>query len=122
MGNNDLMNTILTLEELLATPPAMAKGAVTLPDGRQCEIHELPCSVLEEVTRISKNALENNEDISIREVARIAAFAVLGREPKKTDINQMLEKFGPQMIGHLYQKALRFSQLGDEALSDAKKD
>ncbi|MTI13120.1 hypothetical protein [Sansalvadorimonas verongulae] len=116
------MSKPLTFEQLLSKPPVFKSSTGTLPDGRKYQIHELPCSVLEDVTRMARAAIDEDGEIMLRDVARVAAHAMVGKPPEEEDVTLFMETFTPSVIRHVYQDALKFSQLGEEALQAAKKD
>lgn len=113
---------VLSFTDLLEQPPVLKSGVGTLPDGREYTLYELPCSALVEISRIAKDAQAGGTDVSLRDIAAIAAQALLGRPATDDEIDALIEKFAESTLKHIYQDALKFAKLGEEALRDAKKD
>ena len=114
--------TTLTFKELIANPPAMQQTSATLPDGRKYELYKLPMGALLRVAELSKIALDKKEELPIKVYGGIAAQAVLGRPPKEKEVDQFIDVMGSDTIAHIYRQAISFSQLGVEAIEEAKKD
>lgn len=112
----------LTFKDLIASPPPLKKTTKTLPDGREYELHQLPLAAIDRVAKQSRAAQENGKDLDWSQFGEVAAQAMLGRPPKPAEVEQMVEKLGSDTVLHIYKDALQFSQLGAEAVEDAKKD
>lgn len=112
----------LNFKDLIQSPPPLKTTTATLPDGREYELHQLPLGMIIRIGELSKTALENSQDLNWNEFGEIAAQAMLGRPPKTSEVKQFVETLGNDTILHIYKQAIRFSQLGEEAVEEAKKD
>lgn len=116
------MKKALSFDELMQQPSQMKSGTDHLPDGRPFIIHELPCSALDEISRIGQQAIDENRDISIRDISNLAARAMLGRDPSREEVTALMNRFSEPAIVHIYKSAIKFSKLGEEGLAESKKD
>ena len=114
--------TALNFEALLAEPPALKQHTGTLPDGREYLLHQLPLSAIDKIGRLSRTAEESSRDLEWSEFGEIAAQSLLGRKPEPEEVAALVEKLGTDTVLHIYKDAIRFSQLGGEAVDEAKKD
>lgn len=112
----------LTFKELLASPPPLRKTTGTLPDGREYELYQLPIAAIDRVAKMSRSAAENGQDLDWSQFGAIAAEAMLGRQPELMEVEQLVNKLGSDTVAKIYQDAIKFSQLGSEAIDEAKKD
>lgn len=112
----------LTFKDLLASPPPLKKTVKTLPDGREYELHQLPLAAIDRIARQSRTAQENGKDLDWSQFGEVAAQAMLGRTPKAAEVQQLVETLGTDTVLSIYKDALQFSQLGSEAVDEAKKD
>ena len=109
----------LTFQELLAQPP-LKQTTVTLPDGRDITLHELPVSVLEQVQRVGQQK-EDGVSHLMHNVTRVVAHALTGRPPTEEEVQDVMETFGASAVMFIYYEALKFSRLGPDALDETKK-
>ena len=113
----------LTFAQMIEQPSTLKTGVAHLPDGRAFVIHELTCGALAEIGRITKKAVEDGEsDIDVRDVATVAARALLGRDPSTKDVKSLMDRYSEQTIVKIYKVAIRFSKMGEEGLEEAKKN
>ena len=112
----------LTFSDLIKNPPPLRQTTSTLPDGREYKLHQLPLSAIDTIARQSRIAQENAHDLDWSQFGKVAAQAMLGREPKIEEVKQLVDRLGTDTILHIYNEALMFSQLGEEAVDNAKKD
>lgn len=114
--------TALTFDELLNKPPELKKHIRQLPDGRDYQLHQLPLGALDKIGKISRIAEDSNRDLEWSEFGDIAAQAMLGRKPEPEEVAALIEKLGFDVVLHIYKDAIACSQLGSEAIDEAKKD
>lgn len=109
----------LTFSDLLENPP-LKSTTITLPDGRDVQLHELPLSVMKYVQRVGKDGEDGVSNV-MDSITLVATQALMGRPPEKTDMDTMSERFGTTAVMFIYYEALKFSRLGPDALNDTKK-
>lgn len=110
---------MLDFEGLAARPP-MKTTSVTLPDGQQVQMFELPLSVIEDVQEIGQQGDGNVRQL-MDNIVRVVAHSLLGRSPTVDELQQIRETFGSSAVMFLYYEALNFSRLGPNSLDEAKK-
>ncbi|USE39242.1 hypothetical protein [Endozoicomonas sp. SCSIO W0465] len=105
-----------SLAALLEHPPVRTT-LVTLPNDVTCQIHELPISAIDRVRTIS----EDDDQVDMSDVVYVATWALAGREPTDKELVTVSDRFGTSSVMAIYTEALRFSQLGADAIEQEKK-
>lgn len=114
--------TTLTFKELLASPVPLEKTTFTLSDGREIELHSLPIRAMIKVNEISQMINEDKTKAPMKDIAAIAAQAVMGRIPKEKEVDEFIDIMGHKTVSQIYMQAVKFTNLGQEAIDVAKKD
>ncbi len=109
----------LSFAELCSQPP-MRQEPLTLEDGREVTLHELPIGVMADIQSVA-GADGGDHDIT-RTIARVAAQSLLGRVPTEDELRQFSECFGASQVMRIYYQALKLSSLSEDAVGQEKKD
>ena len=92
--------------------------SLTLEDGRECRLHELPIGVIEKVRTLSEG---KEQDVRLDTIAFVAAHALTGCKPNDDEVRQLVESFGASTVMQIYIEAIKFSQLTPVAVEQEKK-
>ena len=108
----------LSFAELCSEPP-MKRAPLTLEDGREVILHELPIGVMADIQEVASG---DGGDTITRTIARVAAWSLLGRLPSDDELCQFSERFGASQVMRIYYQALKLSSLSENAVEQEKKD
>ena len=104
----------------LCAEPPLKKDRLTLDDGREVVLYELPIGVVAEIQTIASDEMAEKA-ISLT-IARIAAQSLLGRPPTDEELQQLSDTFGASQVMRIYYEALHLSALSNDAVDKEKKD